>query len=385
MKRVAYPAAVGSYALMARPDAVDASEWSLTSVYSTSLDYDSNRRLVDNGKGSEAAYVTADLSFKRVVEDLQLSFAPRYTWRRYSDSSLGNGDDRGASAGLNWSLERSLLNASASYVDQTTLVSELLQTGIVSSDTHRREADAGMAWTYNQTERRALVAQVNYSDVSYYGKFAAILSGYKYTSGSLGEKFFFNERGSFTVSAYGDRLQSVTEGNSSHEYGVQAELAYAISELTTADVAFGSSRRVLSGASSRGTTSSITLTRSLADGLGAVSASYARSLVPYGLGFLVDQQKYSLSFVRPVSAYVSVTLGFIRVQNNETAALLRLDRRYYDDITAGFDWHLRENWTLGWRIDEARTPLIGVTDQTISEWRTSATLRWAPFPVTHQW
>jgi hypothetical protein len=385
MKEAMYPAALGSCALMARSGLADAAEWSVSPVYSSSVDYDRDRRLVNNGTGSEAAFVTADLTFKRTVEDLTLTFEPRYTWRRYSDSSLGNGDDRSANIGLNWSLERSLLSASASYRDQTTLVSELLETGLVSADTHRRQALAGLSWMFNQTERRATVAQINYSDVSYYGQGASVLSGYKYTSGSVGERFQFSERGGFTLSVYGSELQSATQGNSSHEYGVQGEFTYAVSEVMSADISLGESRRLLSGESSRGTVASILLNRSLYCGLGRISAAYTRSLVPYGFGFLVDQQKYDLIFVRPLTTYVDTTLEFVRVQNNETAVLLRLDRPNYNDLSVGLRWHLAEHWTLGWRVDGIRTQEIGVTDRNFNSWRTTATLTWAPLPMSRSW
>jgi hypothetical protein len=385
MREIAYPAALGSCALLARAGVVDAAEWSVTPFYSTSVDYDANRRLVIDGGDSEAVFATADLSFKRTVEDLVLTFEPRYTWRRYSDTKLGNGDDRSASVGLNWSPERSLLSATASYVDQTTLVSELLETGFVTADTHRRQAQAGVSWLFNQTERQATVSQVNYSDTSYYGQGASVLSGYKYTSGSVGERFLFSERGAFTLSAYGSELQSRTAGNSSHEYGVQGEVTYAFSEVMNADVSLGKSQRLLSGDSSRGTTASVALNRSLFSGRGRVSAGYTRSLVPYGFGFLVDQQKYTFSLVRPVTAYVDATLDFVRVQNNETAVLLRLDRPNYNDLGAGFIWHLREHWTLTCHLDGVRTQQIGVPDRNFNSWRTSATLAWSPLPRSRSW
>ncbi len=82
-------------------------------VYSTAVDYDSDRRSDPERQRQRGGYVTADLSFKRSLENLQLTFEPRYTWRRYSDSTLGNGDDRGASLARStghWSAAR--LNAS---------------------------------------------------------------------------------------------------------------------------------------------------------------------------------------------------------------------------------------------------------------------------------
>jgi hypothetical protein len=57
-------------------------------VYSSSVDYDSNRRLLTDARGTGSAILTADLRFKHALEDSEISIEPRYTLRRYTDSSL---------------------------------------------------------------------------------------------------------------------------------------------------------------------------------------------------------------------------------------------------------------------------------------------------------
>src|SRR3977135_1556925 len=94
----------------------------------------------------------------------------------------------------------------ASFSDQSTLTSELLETGIVSIDTHRQQTQAGGTWSWSQTERRQLITQLSYIDVSYYGQGRASLPGFRYPSGSVGERFGLSEKGSLTVSAFGSAL-----------------------------------------------------------------------------------------------------------------------------------------------------------------------------------
>ena len=99
-------------------------------MLSASSDYDTNRQLRTDSTGSGAGYLTIDLKFRRELEDLQLSLEPTYTLRRFTDSRYGNGDDRTVSAGMIWTGERSALNLSASYLDQSTLTSEVFETGM---------------------------------------------------------------------------------------------------------------------------------------------------------------------------------------------------------------------------------------------------------------
>src|SRR3979490_3376626 len=115
MRQIAYPAALSSCVLGGGATPLWAAEWSITPNYSASVDYESNRRLLENAKGSEGTVLAVDLLFKRALEDLQFTIEPRYAWRRFTDASLGNGDDRSVNAGINWVRERSVLNLHASY------------------------------------------------------------------------------------------------------------------------------------------------------------------------------------------------------------------------------------------------------------------------------
>jgi hypothetical protein len=390
LKQTVYSAALGCAGLLAcavQPSF--AAEWSVTPVYSSSVDYDDNRRLSTDARGTGSAILSADLQFKRALEDSQISIEPRYTFRRYTDSTLGNGDDRGITAGLARTFERSTLQATVSYLDQSTLTTELLETGIVTGDTHRRQTLAGGTWSWSQTERRQLITQLSYVDVSYYGQGRAALPGYRYPSGSVGERFLFSENGSITVSGYGSELSSDARGGSSHEYGLQAELIYFLSERTHFDGSFGESSRLLTGQSSHGTDVNISLTRDMPRG--NLALTYTRSLVPYGIGYLVERQQATASGLYQISPYLNVSVSLLRIQNNEAAVRLGLDRRSINNVLTGLNWHPTETWSFGLQLSGIRTqtpvlrPDHTVSYPAVNEWRTVVTLTWTPLPRASSW
>ncbi len=383
MRQIAYPAALGSCVLGGGATPLWAAEWSISPNYSASVDYDSNRRLlVDGGKGTDASVLAIDVKFKRALEDLEFTIEPRYAFRRYTDASLGNGDDRTLNTAMIWARERSALNLTASYWDQSTLTTELLETGLVSGDTHRRSAQAGANWSWNQTELRSLLIQLNYADISYYGQAAEFFPGYRYTSGSFGERFAFSERGSFTVSAYGSIFSSSIPGNDSHELGLQGEVIYVFSERTNIDASLGESKRVLAGASSNGTDISASVNHSFFRD--KVSLAYTRSLVPYGSGFLVERQQYTATLTHPWNEYLDTNLSFLRVQNNETAVLLRIDRRSFSSLAAGLNWRPTATLAVGARIEAIHSVLADFTGAA-NAWRSSITLTWHPLPESRSW
>ena len=383
MRQIAYPAALGGCVFGAGASPSWGAEWSIAPRYSSSVDYDSNRRLEADGSGSSATVLLVDLQLKRALEDISFTLEPNYTWRRFTRSSLGNGDDRNITAGSSWVREHSSLNLNASYSDQSTLVTEVLETGIINGDTHRRATQTGASWIYDQTERRAVVAQLNYLDVSYYGKSAPQLPGYRYPSGSLGEQFAFSERGTFTLSAFSSRLQSDTQGNSSHEEGLQIEIAYNVSERTKVDASLGESRRVLTSKRSLGTDASVKLDHAMERG--TLSFAYKRSLVPYGFGFLFEQQVYSATVNYPLTAYLDTNLSFYRTQADETAVLLHVDRHNYNALAGSVRWHPAETWSLGAEISGIRTQTPDVAAIAVKSWRTAVTLTWSPYPKSRSW
>lgn len=383
MRQRAYPAALGGCVLGAATLPVRAAEWSIIPSYSAQVDYDTNRRLAVERKGSEATVLAIDVKFKRALEDLELTFEPRYVLRRFTDRSLGNGDDRTVNSALAWTGERSTLNLTASYLDQSTLLTEQLETGLVSGDTHRRQSQAGATWNWGLTERRVLITQLNFVHVNYYGQEAFLLPGYRYPSGSLGERFQFNERGYLTVSAYGSVLSSKARGNSSHEIGAQAEVNYSFSERTNIDASLGRSSRVLNGSSNPGTVGSVALSHSFL--LGKITFSYARNLVPYGTGFLVEQQQYNATLLRSLTPYLDTTVSFLRIRNNQTAVLLRIDRLSYNSVAAGLNWHPAETWSVGARLEGVRTQLFGSVGRNVSAVRSYLSVTWSPFPKSRSW
>ena len=384
MRQIAYPTAVGCGCLMgSHPSLLCAAEWSISPSYSSSIDYDTNRQLLLSSQGSEASVLTADLRFKRAMEDSDFYVEPRYSLRRYSDNKFGNGDDRYVTAGYDRSSERDLLNLSASLWDQSTLQSELLETGVFNANTDRRQEQVGASETWNETERRQLVAQISYSNVTYHGPASDLLPGYRYTSANIGERALFSERGSFTVSAYGSDLSSDFEANSSHEYGLQGEFVWSFSERTKIDASLGESSRRLLGSSGHGTDAALTFTHELTRG--NLSLSYTRSLVPQGTGILIERQQYNAVLARPLGPYLDGALSVTHVTNNETAVLLHLERRSYDYVSGSLSWRPTETLNVTGSLVGLYTQLFGDNSRSVHDWHSIFMVTWTPHGTYRSW
>jgi hypothetical protein len=378
---MAYPTAIGCGCLLGAGGAapVHAAQWSFQPVLSWATDYDSNRSLYPGVQGSEQAVLSADLQLQRSLENTQFTLDPHFDVRRYSDSIWGPGDDRSIAGAVSWSSERSKLNLNGSIANQTTLTTELIETGIIDTNTRRRTEMAGGELDLARTEEHLFFIQASYLGSSYSGPahIQELLPGYRYESASLGERFIVSEHWTLSPGVFGDILHSDRAVASSHEAGAQVELAYAHSERLSFDVQIGESRRALYGSASSGTNVIASATRVYERG--SVSLGYSRSLVPYGNGFLVQRQQINATFKYSLSPYVDCDLTALRVDNNQATVRLGVDRRFYDNAVAGLNWRLGETWTLRSEFSASWSPPVNST-RTEHNWRTALTMTWRPLP-----
>src|ERR1700748_821022 len=161
---MAYPTAIGCGCLLGAGGAgsLHAAEWSLQPLLSWSADFDDNRSLEPGTAGSEQAVLAADFRLQRSLENLQFSLEPRVDVRRYSNSIYGPGNDRSLAGGLSWTGERAQLVLNTSIADQNTLTTELLETGIIDTNSRRRLKTASGELDLSRTEKHLFFTQFSY-------------------------------------------------------------------------------------------------------------------------------------------------------------------------------------------------------------------------------
>ena len=399
MARISCQAALGLGCGMGVP--AHAALWSIAPSMIWTADDDSNRALSEGYRASQSGIFVTTAVFERDTETTQLSLTPWVMWQRIDDSQYADTDNRSLVGAFSWASERQQLQAQALIGDFSTLESELTETGIVANDLRRRTKQASLSWTYTLAERRALVAQLSWMNVSYYGSNATLLnllSGYTYPTAVLGEQFTLSEKTTFTASLFGDQL--TTPGgelfiplggtglvlvepipkNSSRETGVKFELVHHFTERTQIDAYVGESERSLRGVTSRGTLGGITGTLALSRG--HIDLNFSDSLVPYGTGVLVQRALGILSASYSLTETLDAELALTRIQNNQSTVDLGLDRLYYDNATASLNWQWDRPWRLHLEAGLTHAPTLPEAPlfhtAAITERRVAISLTWTP-------
>ncbi len=381
---------LGCMATAAAPPA-HAAEWSLAPTLTVGIDNDSNRLLIPDATADQSWWLFSNVQLQRATDTTQLSITPQVRWQHFDSEALGDIVDRDLSGAFSWTQERGSFSLSAATLDDSTVTTELTETGIASGDSHRRTEEASVSESFDETERSALVLQAGYTDVSYYGTLTGelgLLEGYRYPTASVGERFFLSSQTSLTASAFADELLARISVNDSRETGGQLELTHTFSDSTQIDVSAGASARTLrteivsnqgfslGSESSTGTVASADITHAVE--LGKITLSYSRQLVPYGTGVLAERQQYQLLGAYHLTEKVGLDASVLRSVNNQSIVLLGLGRRSYTGTTLGLDWRPLDAWKLRAEADTMQSQTIGTVSLPVSGWRVALTLTWAP-------
>jgi len=371
---------IGCMASTASP--VRAAAWSIAPTFTVGVADDNNQALSSPATPADSTWLFSNVQFQRATETTQLTITPQVNWQHFDTKEFGNITSRDVSGTFFWAQERGTLNLTASRFDDSTLTTELTETGIASSDVSRLTEQASLSWNHGLAETRAFVLQAGYIDTSYYGRetgFLSLLEGYRYPSASAGEQFTLSERTTLTASAYGDELIAPLSINDSHEEGGELQLMHNFSERTRLSVTAGGSARSLEGSRSAGEVALVDFTHS--SELGSVALDYSDQLVPYGTGVLAQRQQITLSGTYNLTEKVDVGASLLRIDNSQSVVYLHLDRRSYTGATFGLDWRPLETWK--WRLEGAttRTQTFDTVSIPVTERRVDITLTWTPYAL----
>jgi hypothetical protein len=379
MSRVlnAWLTALIAFAAALAPGFAIAAEWSMTPTVSSSVDAETNRSLNSIGGGSQSTALSCSAQFQRATDVTQLTLAPHASWQRIAGAIDGNVTDEGLSAGFSWAHERSKFSASMSAADDSTLSSELTETGILNTNTDRRTAQASASESVALSEHRSLIFQASYVDASYHGPNAAVLTllqGYRYPSGSVGESFVLSERSTVSVTAFTGKLLTRIRENDSQQSGAQVEVSHPISETTGFSASVGATVQSYGGARQTSEIASLNLSHSWEKG--GIALAYSRGLEPLGIGVLAQRQQLTLSLSRVWTSRLSSQLAVLWTR--EDTLLSGNQQRSYGSFTGSLVWQAAE--TISVRGDIGESQAFGSVAGTPSgkNWRTSLTLTWAP-------
>ena len=356
-----------------------AAEWSVTPAFSWDADHSTNRGLQPDAPESQSYGAVVDLQLARRDDTSEFRIQPHYRLARYLADRYPDADDKQLSMSGHWGYENAVLELNALAAEESTLTTELAETGLVRADSNRRTIGGGLAWKYAAAETRQLSLSLGWQDVDYTGARQDVLTGYRYLTASVGESFTLTPRAALLVTAFGSRLESPERNSTSDERGASLGVQYAWSERTTMSLSLGLSKQDMDGRQSTGTTRDFSL-----DHKGERldwSLGYSHSLQPYGTGVLAERDTAQLQFVRALGPRLDVLLSGRYARNQDGGFGFTFDSREYRFGESSLRWRVRETWyaSLSVGYSTARQEATWFTRASDAHgWTIGLNTRWTP-------
>jgi hypothetical protein len=334
----------GAIAALALSSVARPAEWSVGVEAHGDLDHRENPRLVsDGGETIDGAGLEFDVALERATENSQLTLAPRVRSARYGASEFDT-DEQYLALRYSRSAERYSWQVGADLARDTTLTSELLDTGLIDSrKRHQLDAFAG-SFTCSLSARDQLGAQLNYQRNSYPDAGLTSLADYDYAAIVLTYARLLSERVTIGSQLNGGRLTVPATDLVSHDYGARLTLASRLSPAWRLALSAGVDRTVADARDDTGTVYSVELARS--GELTDWRLTAGLSVVPSGSGVLVHRTDYAFSFSRRLSAHLGASFDMRHVDNEDLQIGLVRENRQYQRAGTALLWQLAEHWSL---------------------------------------
>jgi len=327
----------------------------------------------------------ANLDLSRETERLSLSLHPSASLYRYPDKSQLDRDEEHLNGAMSWRNEKSVWGADVSFARDTTLTSELGDTGLTQGNQRHEAYGASLGPSFQLSERLTVQASVGSSVNRYPGTPSDFLENYRYDSVSTGLSYVLSDRALLSLSGAAGRLNSEGQGNHTDNASLSLGIQYALSPYWTVGAGAGPSLTRLGDTNQRGVVYHASLARSLEDA--ALSLSVSRSQQPSGSAIITNVEQAALSYGATLSERLtsSVTATYVRRSNVFRAFGLDLNRVRYARLETSLSWHVSPSWQIGAGAGGSlqKTSSFFVNDQTGRGYDVSLSLSWNGKPYVN--
>lgn len=215
-------------------------QWSATGTAAGEVRYNSNLRLAQD-EANEAWGVAVIPAFKveRNTARSQLRGNLRLFGRGYPNEDNLDTNNAYVDVKAHRLWERSKLGMDLGYYYDTSLTSELEDTGLVQDRKRRKKLTAAPNWRWQWTERNALSASYAYTDVAYVDAQNTGLTDYEYELLSATFERQFTERAGLGVTLYASEYQAPGQRTEFKDRGIQVGTSGRISPTLSMNLAVG--------------------------------------------------------------------------------------------------------------------------------------------------
>jgi hypothetical protein len=343
-----------------------AADWSETLEASANAAYDTNPQLLPGSRiADRSAQLAVDGNSSMGTEVSQLTVTPRFSIIRYDREK--NLDITTGSVALAFQDkgERGQWNASGLAETDSTVTSELGQTGITNVNFRHDGYNASVGYQYLATERLAWQVQ-GFGQITRYNSEAERygLTSYNYGSILFGPTWSFSDRLQGSLSVETDQI-SPQSGTTEKDYSASAQLKRSLSEKYSWRASAGATRVEVRGSPGTPTSAVFEVGATRQGERVQWDLSAKRAVLPIGLGLLAREDVAALSAVVALSERSTLNLSCNVIRTDPVTLFLylapQISLRYqvysgatWGQATAEWQYHFSPHWALSAAYMQAR-------------------------------
>lgn len=341
-------------------------EWKVDPTIQLRTAYNDNIRLnVDNKISSSEITLIPSTLFSLETPNSGVSGNLRFDFRRYLQESKLNDNNARLRINSFRRMERSKTDLNISLIRDTTLDSQLEETGLVFDRVNRFLKRINPTWTYNISDRTSLETGYTFTDVSYEKSNTGFVD-YASHNGQLTLKRVLNERTYATATLGSSLTNNDNDVTSTYSY-LQGGGSYQFSDTLSASLFAGVRRTrsefkqqipIFSGGffvgfapvsnkvnnSSWGAVFNGSLSKRFERGSSSLSVSRDISNTISGVLFEVTRLTWSNSY--RFSETLSGNLGLTLYRSRDDSKLSTSQDRKFYDINPQINWDFAQFWRI---------------------------------------
>ena len=348
---------------------VDAAEWKIDPTVAFRTGYNDNIRLsIDEEVSSAEVRLSPSAVFSVATPTSGSSGNLRFDFRRFEDDSdLDDNNVRFVTSSYH-RMERSELGLDLDFIKDTTLDSQLVNTGLVLDRVDRRTINIGPSWTYNLDERTNARFGYTYRDVQYDDTDETGYVDFHVNSGEATLQRVLNERTVTSITLSHNQSKNDNDVKSKNT-NLQGGGSYRFSETLSASLFVGVRHTKVDFSQSSlipifvgdiiigfiplnedvsrsdwGYTFSGSLMKDFLRGQSGLSASRVISNDINGIPIEVDRLGWDNLYRFSETLSAELNLSFYQSETGNDARS-SLNRDYYD-IEPRFNWDFQQFWRI---------------------------------------
>lgn len=291
----------------------------------------------------------AGLGVQRRTEHSQFTLQPTIRVFRYDDNTTLDRDEQNLALAYNWDGEKVAWRTSANATRDTTLTSELGNTGLTQANLRHEAYALSIAPTWTMSERWQLQTSLDSQDNRYPGQSFG-LADYRYSTVMLGATYVAAERLSLTLYGTAGLLDGEGGGPNTTDTSANISVQYAWSPLTSFSASVGPSWVKTDGEQEKGLRYRVAVSHALENS--QIAFSIGRRQSPSGRALLTELDEAALTFATQVTERLSATSSATYSKRSNVLRVFGIDleRVSYWRVDLGLAWRMSSNWRLNFNL-----------------------------------